>query len=479
VSRAPRITRRGLLRAAGIGGAASLLFPSLLWPRPARAALGPPRVIFFTTQHGAPRQHWKMNVAGLPASTDGAVSLAGLASSDFSHVLAPLYDVRSRLSIVEGLDMMSAMLDQPGNNHGVSWAHLLTNAFGNYDEPFQTGGGIHPYARTMSIDQYIARQVVLPGMIPSVEWGYGGRFGSGPIGYSTGPDGAWLPYEDDPSRAFARLFPDGPPAPEAPTAPTRRDRIAAHRASVLDLAADQYARVIPTLGAEDRRRLELHRDEVRALETRLRVAPGGGALGTCDPTFASEGERMDQFFRLVTIAFSCDLTRVATLNVGQLSPGDFGAPPGDVHEEYAHGTSAEAHLAMADYYRYHARQFRDLLSSLDAVPDGDGTLLDSTIVIWLTELATGSHDMGDSLVVVGGGGAGTLSPGRYIRFARSRPSPCDHYGCLGGDEVGLPQSHLFVSAMRAMGLPDDSFGLRSGTARDGSTIDLTGPLPLL
>jgi hypothetical protein len=378
--------------------------------------------------------------------------------------------------VLEGLAMMSAMLDQPGNNHGVSWAHLLTNAYADYEDPIHTSGGIHPFATSRSIDQYIAAQVVAPGAIPSFEWGTGGRFGSGPIGYSTGPDGAWLPYEDDPSAAFARLFPMGPPDLE-PRAPTRRELILAERPSVLDAAAAQYERVLPALGTEDRRKLELHRDQIRALE--LRLSAGGPAPATCDPTFGGGGDVIDQFFRLATIALSCNVTRVITINVGELRPADFGAPPGDVHQDYAHGESPEAHMHMANYYRHHAEQLRALLGYLDAVPEGDGTLLDHTMVIWLTELSTGGHDMADGLTVVAGGGGGAVSPGRYVRYAQTRSSPCRSYGCLDGDDIGPGQCHLFVSAMQAMGLPDDRFGITSGTALDGSPIDLTGPLPLL
>jgi hypothetical protein len=372
--------------------------------------------------------------------------------------------------------MVSAMLDPPGNNHGVSWAHLLTSSPADYANPIHTGGGIHPFARTQSIDQYIARQVSTADMIPSLELAGGGRFGSGPVGFATAADGSWLPYENDPMRAFDRLFPTGTPTAE-PSAPTRRQLIAARRSSVLDLAAGEYERVTPSLGSEDRQKLEMHRDQIRALEQRLGSSPG--VPTTCDPTFAGGGDAVDQFFRLTAIAFACNLTRVVTINLDQLMPGDFGAPPGDVHQDYAHGETPEAYMHMANYYRYHTRQFADLLGYLDAVPEGGGTLLDNTMIIWITELATGPHDMADGLTIVAGGGGGALSPGRYLRFAQNRPSPCSTYGCLGGADIGPGQSHLFVSAMQAMGMPDDSFGMTTGSALDGSPIDMTGPLPML
>lgn len=468
-------TRRRFLQALGLGGAA-LMLPSFRFRQRARAADAPTRLLILTTQHGVPREHWKMKLAGLPAGADGAVPLAGVGKSEFSLVLDPLYDVRNRLTVVEGLAMMSAMLDQPGNNHGVSWAHLLTSALADYENPIHTGGGIHPFARTMSIDQHIARKVSTPGMIPSLELGGGGRFGSGPVGFATAPDGAWLPYETSPKRAFERLFPAGG-APSAPSMPSRRALIAARRASVLDLAAGEYERVIPKLGAEDRRKLEMHRDQIRSLEQRIGTAPAASA--SCQPMAPSGGDVMDQFFRLSALAFACNLTRVITINVDQLAPEDFGAPPGDVHQDYAHGEDPEAYMHMANYYRVHTRQFAQLIGHLDAVPEAGGSLLDNTMVIWITELATGPHDMADGMTLVAGGGGGMLHPGRYVRFAQNRPSPCSSYGCLKGAEIGPGQSHLFVSAMQAMGMPDTSFGMTSGKALDGSNIDMTGPLAML
>ncbi|MEM9194349.1 MAG: DUF1552 domain-containing protein [Myxococcota bacterium] len=471
------IARRRLLRLLGLGGAAALL-PSLRPRETANASPDcPPRVLFFTTQHGAPRQHWKMDVPGLPADEDGAVSLDGLDRGQFSHVLEPLYDVRHRLSVLEGMAMVSAMLDEPGNNHGVSWAHLLTNTPANYQNPLRPGpGGIHPYPTAVSIDQHIAAEIAPPGSIPSVQWGTGGRYGD-PFGYSTAADGAWLPLEREPADAFMRLMQAGLPTGEMPAEPSRAQRIAAERASVLDLAASEYDALIPRLSGEDARKLELHRDQIRDLELRL---GGGGRNVTCDPSFDANGERIDQFLRLAALALSCDVTRVIALDVGELRPDDFGAPSGsNVHQDWAHGTSDTAYMHMANYYRYHAEQFAALVGYLDGVPEGDGTLLDNTMVIWLTELATGGHDLADGLAVVAGGSASGLHPGRYVRFAQNRAAPCSSYGCQRGADIGPGHSHLFVSAMQHMGMSDTSFNQAEGTALDGSRIDLSGPLPLL
>jgi len=141
----------------------------------------------------------------------------------------------------------------------------------------------------------------------------------------------------------------------------------------------------------------MHRDQIRALEQRL----GGNPLAptSCDSDFAGGGDGVDQFFRLTAIAFACNLTRVVTINLDQLEPGDFGA-----------SSAVTRPRACA-------------ASGLDAVPEGSGTLLDNTMVIWITELATGPHDMADGLTIVARGGGGTLQPGRRRLWHDDRYGP--------------------------------------------------------
>jgi len=486
------MNRRDLLKALGIGGAAALL-PSGLGRRASADPVPvPPRVVFLTTQHGAPDfapsgapHYWKLGLPGAPEGEDSERPLAGLASEDLSQVLSPLHRHREKITVVEGLCMMSAMLDRQGNNHGISWAHLLTCSPANYDEPFRTTGGIHPYPRAQSIDQYIASRVTEPGRLPSVEWGTGGRAsgGSGDIGFSSGEDGTWLPLETNPGRAFDRVFPDGAGATgdePAPT-PSRRELIARRRTDAMAFAARQFERTMGGRGlsAVDRARLEMHLDRLRDLELRLQPREPDPTR-SCDPARAMEGDPTDPLFRLLAVTLACDRTRVATLNLRQLRNLEFTDVPGDVHQDFAHGTDPQSHLQMARYYETHSTQVARLLDELDSVIEPDGTtLLDNTMVIWLTELGTGQHDLMDGLTLVAGGSAQGLSPGRYVRFAPTRPAPCRTYGCRRGQGVGLAHSHLFVSAMQFMGLEDESFGTARGEALDGTTIDLRGPLPRL
>jgi len=487
--------RRRFLQSLGLGSAAALLPVSKLL-RSRAAAAGPecpPRVVFFYTHHGPPRRHWKMTPPGL-GSGDSSTDLIDLSRDQFSLVADPLYPVREHINILDGLSMMSCMAavaESPqGNNHGVSWGTLATNAEGNYDDPFVGGeGNIHPRATTASIDQHIARSTAPPGMLPSVVWGESsGRFGS-QFGFSSGPDGSWIAPEDSPSRAFDRLVENGlrerdpTEPPVTPPTPDREDLIAARRARVLGLAASDYERILPTLDTTDRMRLMRHMAGIRDLETRWTVDDGTTPTPTpvsCDPSFDAGGDTMDAFFRLTALALSCDVTRVVSLNCRQLASAEFGGPPAeDVHESFAHGTDDNAILQMGNYYRYHAAQFASLVQYLAEIPEGGGSLLDSTLVIWVPELSNGQHEFFDTWTCVAGGSATGIQTGRYTRFAQDRTHVCDRYGCDDAPMRGLGRSHLWISAMQHMGMSDTSFNRESVTDLAGRTVDLTGPLELL
>jgi hypothetical protein len=112
-----------------------------------------------------------------------------------------------------------------------------------------------------------------------------------------------------------------------------------------------------------------------------------------------------------------------------------------------------------------------LLEQLDSVPEGAGTLLDHTVVVWLTELATPTHQHYDASVLLAGGCNGYFRTGRYVRYPRTFTSPLS-----GQPLIGPAHNRLLVSLMEAMGQTDTSFGLSGATGADGSTLDFTGAL---
>jgi hypothetical protein len=130
-----------------------------------------------------------------------------------------------------------------------------------------------------------------------------------------------------------------------------------------------------------------------------------------------------------------------------------------------------AEQAMRDLDKWHAGHFAYLLEQLDAVVEGSGTLLDHTVVVWVTELATPTHQHYDVCTLLAGGCNGFFKTGRYVRYPRTMTSPI-----AGQPLIGPPHNRLHVSLLQAMGQTDTSFGMTAATGSDGSTLSLTGPL---
>src|SRR5262245_9837119 len=123
------MNRRRLLHATGLS-AGALALPSLLGERGARAIGEAKRAVFFVTQHGPGYENWNMRRSGLPDHVaDWEIDLVTTPQNEWSTVLTPLYPHRSKVLVLDGLCLMSALADNPGtNNHNAGTSHLLTGA---------------------------------------------------------------------------------------------------------------------------------------------------------------------------------------------------------------------------------------------------------------------------------------------------------------------------------------------------------------
>ncbi len=469
-----RLRRRQILQTLGLG-TGSLFLPSLL-PR-ARGggspAGAPMRIVFLQTYHGLLYRSWSMRPGGAPQSGAWERDLGGLEPEEFSDILAPLHPVRDKMLVLDGLDLVTCKGMGGGIGHAVSPINSMSGAFTT-----TTDGDAR--ATVPTIDQLIADEIGRPDRFRSFE------VGIDDVPTSSATPGQALPRETRPNRFWNRLFPEGA-EPEDGGPPSVASRLWARQDSVLDRVADEYAQFNTRLSVEDRQKLDLHLQMVRDLEQRV----GGFATLDCsvpeqpvDPGSLSPdvyGVRYSQFVDLITVAFACDMTRVATVALTQMPNTEFGAPPGDVHQDFAHlADNAEpgsvAFEQMTNYGAHHAGHVLEFVQKLDAIPEANGTMLDNTLVVWLNEMATGDHDQDVYPMVLFGGSNVPMRFGKYIKYVVGGPSPLGSSGNNSQRPSGMPQNRVLTSIAQAMGLDVDVVG-DAEVAADGGTIDCRGPAP--
>ncbi|MEL6179776.1 MAG: DUF1552 domain-containing protein [Myxococcota bacterium] len=521
-----RINRRTFLQAAGLA-AGSMFLPSLAGANPATDR--PRRVVFMMTELGWNPFEFRMKPAGAPDELlwrsayhphyrdqpdpyRWELDLTRTAQDRFSSILSPLYPIRDRVLALDGLGMLSIGSDELGDAHALGWNHALSGYPAGEFITGQRAMGGRP-SLDMQIARYLRSQephltdlAALHLYVGAHPWG-GGVDTFHHFFYDEGPSGEIIkvPTMSDARQVFDRLFPEG----SAPGQET--DPIDAGQRQVLDLLGQRYEATFPHLSRRDRQKLDLHRQLIADVQRRIdilstisceapqrpgdiRDLPGDEALDA----------NIEAFFRLSAVAMSCDLTRVVCMqfpNQGSILGPVYGADDRDFHEWYSHGTNPpkrwrgleganvtqdehekylDAAPILARKNQYHLEQAVRFAELLDTIPDGEGSLLDSTLIVVMDEISHGSHGHDQWPVVLIGGFGGSFRMGRYVRFPRTNPSPAFN---SSGAFAGVPHSHLLVSILQGMGLPTDTLGLDSVYARapggSGHYINLRGPLPEL
>jgi hypothetical protein len=365
---------------------------------------------------------------------------------------------KDKLLLLDGVDMPAADAG-PGEDHQQGMGSVLTG------RPLQAGsfvggdGSLAGWGDGISIDQRIAQHIGATTPLASVEAGirasaYTGSEVRSRIIYAGAAQP--LPPEDNPSGVWGRMFGD------FSADPTEMAVLRAKRVSVLDTVKGQFDTVRTQAGVEDRERLDQHADLVRDLELRLQNEPVlgehcvvPGAPAAVNPDDAGAMHMVSQaHIDLITMAFACDITRVASL---QYSNGaNHHTFPFIGSNSDGHGLSHAADDDAASWAEWTVRQtwyceqFAYLLGKLAAIPEGDVTMLDHTVVLWVNELSKGNtHSHQRMPFVLAGSGGGYFRTGRYCTY------------------VNAPHNDLLVSLQNAFGIEEQTFG---------SPEHCTGPL---
>lgn len=407
--------RRDFAKKVGLAALASP-FLSLLSDGPVRADGGRAKYLLFFFTSGTDSARW--TPAG---STENEIR--------FSAMNEPLAAMREDLVIVENLD-----------------------SFGTADEHFDPGGltgyGMGATAPFDSVDQFIASRLGAAGArTPFPYLLLGGNPTQTPSTFFRG--GEPLVPIASPVDAFNVLFAGASLPPQEASDLLRRRR------STLDHVSGELRALESRLGPEERAKLDLHAESVRALEERLRLRLDdiGTDVAACAPPAPADGAQplLDAQIDLdlAVHALRCDLTRVIAVQIGhhQRTPIDvpeIGAP-GDWHDDLLHG-DPEPRTRLLALERWLASRFVDTADALKAAPapDGMGTLWDQTLLVWARDMGDGVIHRGDDMRFVFTGGAGGFL----------RKSPLGRYL----DGRGQHHQRALLSCVEAMGITDLSFG---------------------
>ncbi|MGE3512789.1 MAG: DUF1552 domain-containing protein [Vicinamibacterales bacterium] len=434
------LPRRTVLRGVGTLLALPLLdamVPALsaLAATPARA---PRRLGFVYIPNGVIQDQW------VPATTGPDFEL--------SPTLRPLAKVKDHITVVSGLAQKQAESFGDGNgDHARGCASWLNGVHPKRTE----GAGVQ--AGTTA-DQIAAGALGHDTRLPSLELALESQergLGSCDNGYAcvyintiswrtpTSP----VPMEIHPRAVFDRLFGDGG-TPAARVAQARRNR------SMLDSVLQEAASLRSNLGASDRTRVNEYLESVREVERRIERAETQASVSLQLPDRPTDipehfADHMNVMFDLQVLAFQADITRVSSLLIGREQSGrsfpEIGVP--EPHHSVSHHRDDPVFIAKkAKIDEYHVQLYSTFLEKLQATPDGDGTLLDHSVVLYGGGLGNPNlHEHSNLPVLLAGRAGGAIKTGRHLAYPEN-----------------TPMTNLLVSLLDAVGVPAERLGDSTG-----------------
>jgi hypothetical protein len=444
------LSRRTVLRGMGVTLALPLLdamVPALSMA--ATAAKPVRRYGFFYMPNGVAMNHtgvnyWKPQTVG--------------ADFEFSPILKPLEPFRKQVTVVSGLHNRSAESLGDGNgDHTRSTGSWLTGTHIKRTEGSDLHAGI-------SVDQVIASQFRKETALPSLELAIlpSSVTGGCDTGYSCayGTTLSWaspttpLPTQSSPRLVFEQLFGDGGPVSQQVAAARTKN-------SILDSAIQEMAGLRTKLGPADRSTVSDYLDVLREVERRIQQTEAKNAQSPL-PHYERPGigvpERFDDhtklMFDLQCLAFQGDITRVTTFMYGAEQRARMYPEIGlneSHHSMSHHGDNPENLLKYAKLCTWHVELFSYLIEKMRATPDGDGSLLDHSLMMIGGGMSNGNiHSHMDVPIALVGGARGTKGD-RHIAAP-----------------MGTPLSNLQVSLWNRAGVPVENFGDSTGV------LDLNG-----
>ena len=422
------------MRGAGVALALPLLdamFPA--FGRRARAAVKPAhRFQTFYVPNGMAMEYWSPKGEG--------------AGFELSPILEPLEPYRDQMLVLSGIK--------------ANWNYIHAGASGSFLTGATRGGRNEvEIIADVSMDQILARHFAKQTQVASLELSMDGPANAGActgnLSCAYTHTLSWrtptqpLPMEWNPRAVFEKLFGDsGSTEPEA-----REARLRQHK-SILDSVTEKLAELKKELGLPDQVKIDEYAEAIRDVERRIQKAeeqrdvelPAMEQPQGAPPVFEDHLELM---LDLQLLAFQSDLTRVITFMLGKEQSArpypQIGVP--EAHHPLSHHNNIPELIAqMSKINRYHTELCSRYLAKLRAAPDGDGSLLDHTTILYGSGISNSTSHAAENLpLLVVGGGAGSLKGGRHLAYSGEPP-----------------MANLLVTLMDKLGVPVERLGGSTG-----------------
>jgi hypothetical protein len=434
------LPRRTFLR--GLGTTLALPFLDAMVPAFAASTTGTKaatRLAFVYVPNGIIMKYWTPAAEG--------------ASYAFMPTMKALEPFRDKMLVLSGLaQVQGRALGDGAGDHARAGATWLTGV-----HPKKTEVDIHA---GISADQIAARELGKITQLGSLEIGLESPAlaGNCDSGYSCAYTNtiSWrtpttpLPVEVNPRAVFERLFGDGDS-----TDPKARLTALKEQRSILDYIRDDVSRLESGLGSRDRNKLDEYVESIRDIERRIQKAEEQNATLKMPvmerPTAIPEefDDHAKLMVDLQAIAFQADLTRVISFMMARegsnRSYRSIGISDGH-HSVTHHMNDPEKIEKVAKINNHHVQTFSYMLEKLRSTPDGDGNLLDHSLILYGSSISDGNaHTHHDLPIVLAGGGAGNFKLGRHIKYPKD-----------------TPLNNLLLSMLHDAGVPAEKWGDSSG-----------------
>ncbi len=424
------LTRRMVLR--GLGSSVALPLLDAMIPAATvlaqTAAAAPPRLGFVFFPHGAVMERWTPTTTG--------------SEFEVPEILAPAAKFKDRMTIVSGLRNKAAESNDP---HGIvagTWLRCV--APNDVSDP----------SKGATADQIAARYIGTNTTFPSIEMGtpvggpcspgYSCAFGSA-LSFRT-PDQS-LPIENNPRKLFFQLFGQGDDAVE-------RAAIVDQTGSILDSVMADAASLQRKLGAADNTMVANYLESVREVERRVQMMKSQDLSGVEIPNApagipASFEDHLKILFDLMALAYQINLTNIASFmmekEVSMRTYNNVGVNEA-FHPLSHHGDDPDKKARLVRVQAFHTSTFNYFLEKLDAMPEGNSTVLNNSLILFGSNMSNSDkHNHDPQPNALFGRAAGTVKGGQHLVYPQD-----------------TPQANILLTMLQRAGIPEEAFGDSTG-----------------